>query len=58
MNVLEALELSGTEMLKMYESEKTLGQPNTNDRVAKCDLEDFVISGCKKLIDEKFTIDE
>ena len=58
MKVQEALELSGADMLKMYESEKTFGQPNINDRVTEYALEDFVESGCGKLIDEGFSVDE
>jgi len=58
MKVQEALKLSGADMLRIYESEKTLGQPNINDKVADYALEDFVASGCGKLIDEGFSIDE
>jgi len=58
MNVLEALKLSGADMSSMYKSEKTLGQPNSNDRIVDYTLEEFVASGCEKLINEQFSIDE
>lgn len=58
MNVLEALRLSGSDILNIYKSEKTLGQPNNNDKIVEYALEDFVASGCGKLINEGFSVDE